>query len=286
MVPGMTRSALLLATALLAVPATAEAAKVKVGSGIVSVGDAGVAGIKLTNPNRSAAKGKLTLKASGRSIGSKGFSLRARRSANVKVPLSAAALSKLAGSGQLQATAVASAKGKGTSRKGLLLRYGGAPGSGGGGQNGPGGSTPGGNQPNPGLAAPWQEGRWKGTWATNSADLSFNVVGNRLFSGPYDDFYIDATCQNVDPEYTGPDQVYTDAIAIEPVEASIAGNGDFSGAGTYQPSPTRSYPWTLTGRLSGGSATGTFAVNYTDGWGNPCSGSQNFTASWFGDYTF
>lgn len=131
----------------------------------------------------------------------------------------------------------------------------------------------------------WQDGRYQGTYAENNVDLAFNVVGTRLFTGPFDGFYLTATCQNVDPDYTG-EQVYTDSSAIEPVEATIASNGDFYGEGQYFTEESPPMDWTIRGHISGGNVTnGEFSATYTDTFGNPCSGTTRFTASWYGDYT-
>lgn len=263
-----------LTTALLGAPA-AEAAKVKIGGGTVKVSSARVAAIGVANPNRSAAKGTLTLNWQGAAIGRKSFKIPARAMRQVKVTIAKGAYDIMQGSGTLKVSAVAKAKGKGSSKKGLTLTPAGA-------------GTGGGNQsaPPPSPAAPWADGRWQGTYAENNVDLAFNIVGTRLYTGPFDAFYIDATCRNVDPGYTGPNQVYTNAHAIEPVEAAIGGDGRFSGSGTYRPGPSTTIPWTISGRVSGKSLTdGAFSVNYTDGYGNPCSGTTRFTAAWYGDYT-
>src|SRR4051794_38209442 len=79
-----------------------------------------------------------------------------------------------------------------------------------------------------GSGGAWSEGRYQGTYAENNVNLPFNVVGSRLYTGPFDSFYIDATCHS-------PTEVYTDGTAIEPVEAAIAGSGNFSGSGVYTP---------------------------------------------------
>lgn len=127
------------------------------------------------------------------------------------------------------------------------------------------------------------EGRYAGTYAENNVDLFFNVLGGRVYTGPFDAFYLDATCYNADPNYTGP-QVTTDSTAYEPVQATIGPGGSFAGSGVYNTGFT-SHPWTLTGQISGGSITGTFTSSYTDTYGDPCSGSTSFTAQWYGSYT-
>lgn len=129
------------------------------------------------------------------------------------------------------------------------------------------------------------EGRYSGTWSGNSANLFFNVSGGRVYTGPFDYFYIDETCYNSNPLYTGPDQVYREADAIGPVQANIAPDGSFSGSGVYTPGFGQTVPWTLTGKVAGGSATGVFSVNYRNGYNDPCSGMASFTAQWYAPYT-
>jgi hypothetical protein len=134
-------------------------------------------------------------------------------------------------------------------------------------------------------AGGYLEGRYLGHWSGNSANLAFNVFGGRVYTGPFDYFYIDETCYNTNPNYTGPDQVYHESDAIGPVQANIAPDGSFSGTGVYTPGFGQTVPWTLSGKVSGGTATGTFSVNYRNGYNDPCSGAASFTAQWYGDYT-
>lgn len=286
----MTRIQVLLAAAalsiaLLAAPAGAEAAKLKVGGGSVAVTGAGNAPIRLTNPNRSTAKGTLTLNSGGQSIGSKSFAIPGRRSKTVSVPLSVAAFKALEQRGSIGAVASAKTKGKvkGTATKSITLALAGGAPSGGGPVGGGGAGSPGGGAAPPAPA--WQDGRYQGTWAENNTNLAFNITGTRLYTGPFDAFYISANCHNVDPNYTGPNQNYTDATAIEPVAATIGPDGNFSGSGTYQ-TGSIAIPWTVSGHVAGGSLTGgRFSVNYTDNYGNPCSGVANFVAQFYGAYT-
>jgi hypothetical protein len=128
-----------------------------------------------------------------------------------------------------------------------------------------------------GAGAAWVDGRWQGTYAENATNLAFNVVGNRLYTGPFDSFFIYANCAGAGG---------SDPSAVGPVEASIAGNGDFSGSGTYNTGFTQ-IPWTISGHIAGKSITGgTFSVSYTNTFGDPCSGTTHFTAQWYGPYTF
>jgi hypothetical protein len=68
------------------------------------------------------------------------------------------------------------------------------------------------------------------------------------------------------------------------VEATISPNGDFHGSGTYRPSPELSMPWTISGHIEGRTLTGTFSSSYHSEFHGDCSGTTNFTASWYGDY--
>jgi hypothetical protein len=263
-------AAVVLGAALLAVPATADAAKLKIGGGTLPVDDNGVAAIKLKNPNRDAAKGRLTLTSGGQSIGAHSFKVGARRSKTVKVAVThVEALQILANGDGLKATAVAKAKGKGTARKNLVLYYPGASGGGGGGGSTGGGG--GGQQ----QGSAWADGRWQGTWETNATNLAFNITGTRLYTGPFDSFYLTLNCADGN----------TSSSAMEPIEATISPNGDFSGSGVFRPDPSISIPWTLTGHVSGKSLTGTLSAERDFGYHGHCSGSANFTASWYGDYT-
>jgi hypothetical protein len=124
-------------------------------------------------------------------------------------------------------------------------------------------------------------GRYSGTYAENNVDLFFNVNGGRVYTGPFDSFYIDAPCNFG----------LSDQSSIEPVQASIAGNGSFSGSGVWVvaggtgPSGF-SIPWKLTGQIKGGSITnGRFEVGpYSFSDGKTCSGATSFTAGWVGAF--
>jgi hypothetical protein len=129
---------------------------------------------------------------------------------------------------------------------------------------------------NPAPTAPaWNEGRWAGHYAENGVELLFNVLGGRLYTGGFDDFFVDANCPGgvFDPD---PDQ-------ISPVQASIASNGDFSGSGVYQ----SRIPWQVSGHISGTSITGgTFTVGpYNDFSGITCNGTTHFSGQWIAAYT-
>jgi hypothetical protein len=124
-------------------------------------------------------------------------------------------------------------------------------------------------------------GRYSGTYAENNVDLFFNVDGGRVYTGPFDTFYIDAPCS----------EGLSDISTIEPVQASIGSDGSFSGSGVWVvgsgPSGF-SVPWTLSGRIAGKTITnGVFSVGpYTFPFSTKtCSGTTHFTASWYGAYT-
>lgn len=133
--------------------------------------------------------------------------------------------------------------------------------------------------PAPAPAAPaWADGRWAGHYAENSVDLRFNVVGSRLYTGGFDDFFISAACS--DGSF--------DSSAIGPVQASIAANGDFAGSGVHSPGFGQQIPWQLSGHIAGKSITGgAFTVGpYTDFYGHSCGGTTHFTGQWIAAYTF
>jgi hypothetical protein len=121
------------------------------------------------------------------------------------------------------------------------------------------------------------EGRWRGFYAENGVELLFNVLGGRLYTGGFDDFFIQATCS--DGSF--------DPSAIAPVQASISSNGDFAGSGVYTPGFGVQIPWQLSGHISGTSITGgTFTAGpYTDTFGNTCGGTTHFTGQWIAAYT-
>ena len=112
--------------AVLLSPAVADAAKLRIGAGAVTVSPEGVAGISVTNPNRSAAKGKLILVSAFNVIGQKSFRIPARKRRTVNVPLIASAFNALQQQGSLSAQGNAKAKRFGTGRRTLTLRSGGA----------------------------------------------------------------------------------------------------------------------------------------------------------------
>jgi hypothetical protein len=258
----------LLCTGLLAIPAAAQAAKVKISGKAVTVSGKRVAAIKLTNPNRSSAKGTLTLKWQGVLVGARSFKISGHKSRKVRVKVRSDLFDLLTDRGKLKVKAAAKAKRKGTARRSILLRVG---------KSGSRGGTGGGSQ---GSGQGWDDGRYQGRYEENAIDLAFNIVGRRFFTGPFDGFYITANCHDAD----GPQTDYTDSTVIEPVEAAIASNGDFEGSGVYNTGSIQ-IPWAIAGHVQGTAVAGAFAVEYNDDYGNPCSGTTQFTGAWYGDYT-
>lgn len=124
----------------------------------------------------------------------------------------------------------------------------------------------------------YAQGRYAGNYAENNVSLFFNVVGSRLYTGPFDSFFIDAPCNFG----------LSDQSDIKPVQATIAPNGTFSGSGVWVvaggtgPSGF-SIPWRLTGQISGLTVTGgRFEVGpYSFSDGKTCSGATSFSATWF-----
>jgi hypothetical protein len=132
---------------------------------------------------------------------------------------------------------------------------------------------------NPGPTGPaWSEGRWRGFYAENGVELLFNVLGGKLYTGGFDDFFVQADCPGGD----------SDPVPVSPVQASIASNGDFSGSGVYSPGFGQQIPWQLSGHISGTSITGgAFTVGpYKDFFGHSCGGTAHFTGQWIAAYTF
>lgn len=254
-----------LATALLALPAPAHGAKLKVGGQPAAVSPDGRVSISVANPNRRAAKGTLTLAARRGALASRRFRIPARRSKKVRLGLTVAGYNELQALGSMRVRAIAKARGLPATRKRVTLTIPARPGD--------------------DTSRSERDGRYQGAYAENNADLAFNVVGSRLFTGPFDSFYLVATCRNADPAYTGPDQVYVNATAIEPVEATIGADGSFHGQGTYRTGSTPPISWEITGRATGRSISeGQFSATYTDAYGNPCTGVTRFTAQWYGSY--
>jgi hypothetical protein len=133
-----------------------------------------------------------------------------------------------------------------------------------------------------GGGGPYAQGRWFGAWTEGPAQLLFNVVGTRLYTGPFDEFFALATCQNSSGIGS---PTYEDVNHIKPVEAKIS-NGSFVGTGTYPTGSGRFIPWKLTGQIQGTRITnGVFEVGtYPDFAGDPCSGATHFTAEFYGSY--
>jgi hypothetical protein len=128
------------------------------------------------------------------------------------------------------------------------------------------------------AGAAWAEGRWAGHYAENGVELLFNVVGNRLYTGGFDSFFVYAPCTDG----------FVDPVSVAPVQASIASNGNFSGSGVYTPGFGNPIPWQLSGHISGRSITGgTFTAGpYIGFYGGSCGVTTHFTAQWIAAYTF
>lgn len=91
----MRRLLVVLLPAALALPATADAAAVKISTKGASLSPGGVASIEVSNPNRYALRGKATLTARGRSIASRNVTLARRAARRVTLRLNAAAVAAL-----------------------------------------------------------------------------------------------------------------------------------------------------------------------------------------------
>ena len=125
-------------------------------------------------------------------------------------------------------------------------------------------------------------GRYSGTYAENNVDLFFNVAGGRVYTGPFDTFYIDAPCS----------EGLSDISTIEPVQASIRNDGSFSWVGRLG---RRLGPERLLGPLDphradrgevrSPTACSPSVPTRTRCSTKTCSGSTHFTASWYASGT-
>jgi hypothetical protein len=241
-----------LAAALLAAPTGAEAAKVKITGGTINVTDNAVASIKLKNPNRSSAKGTLTLKSGGSAIGRSRFSIPARRSRRVRVQVVAdAALLALAQGESVPAKAYAKAKRKGTSRKGIVLTWPGASPDGGSGT----GSDPVTPPPVPDEGIP-DRAVYEG--ATDQGEkIKLSIEGGAVRARG---LQVRGTCLDSRDYSTTLESGHVFSSDAFP----IAGDGTFAGEGTEAGGlsgfGSGEVRYKISGQITGGSARGTMSM--------------------------
>ncbi len=263
----------------------AGAAKLRIAGGAVTATDDGRVRLTLVNGAARPARGTLRVTAGRTVVGAARFRIPARRTRGVHVPLTAAGARLLTRRRSIRAGVVARTLGARAAKRTVTLR--GRSGAAGPAAPpaapGPAPQAPPPPQPGAGGAAP--DGRYQGRYAENSVHLAFNIVGARLFTGPFDSFFLSATCRNADPAYTGPDQVYPNPVAIEPISAAIAADGTFAEEGTYLTGNTPPIAWRIAGAVTGPAVSGELSATYADAYGNPCSGVTRFQAGWYGAYT-
>lgn len=252
---------------MLTVGTSAKAASPRIDTGSAIVSASGRVAIPLQNRSSRSVSGTLTLRTGKAVIGSARFRVAAQSRRPVRLWLTVNGARRLARSGRLAVTAVVRARGSRATRRKVKLKQ---------------AST------RPGVPKPAGptgiDGRYHGHYAEANADLAFYISNQRLYTGPFDAFYVEAICRNVQPDYTGPDQVYPSPRAIEPVEVPIAADGTFKGEGSLLAgSGTLPIRWTITGRVTGSREVhGEVTAAFTDPYGNPCQGTTRFTARYYG----
>ena len=304
------RLALLTALAVLAVPAAAEAAPVKIGPRPSSVSSQS-ATIEVANPNRFAVRGTATVLANGATAASRTVRLRKRSVTDVALRFDAAGLAAVRAAGG-RATVKLVLKRPGgrwlTARRTLTLRLpgsgsgsGGGSGGGGGSNPAPGGSTggstggTGGGQtggattPGGGAQQPAPTDKWVGRMGTEGAydDLELTLVDGKItitktplvpvycfeMGGQY------RTALSFEPfVVTGPWTLGADESAEQ---SGIAVNQLVAGGSrgiTYKVSETAATATTVTGKLGMSYFDSKYDIFANKIWFVNCSGSQSFEA--------
>jgi hypothetical protein len=289
----MTRIVLLSLLALLALPAAATAAPVKISPRVVTVSEAGAASVEVANPNRYALRGKASLVVRGRIVAARSVRLAKRAVGVVKLRLDGAAVAALreaGGRATLKLRLRRPGGRKATARRKLTLKLpqapappapgpGHGPGPGGGPAPASGGSP----------APPATPHRWVGRMGTSGPydDLELTLTGNQIqITRPP---FVPVACFENGGYYrhalsfelfdaSGPWTIGTDATVAK---QGIAVNQlVYSGARTinYKVTGTSLQP----GRLAGTLGMSFFESKYDVPTGGiyfvNCSGSQSFEA--------
>jgi hypothetical protein len=118
--------------------------------------------------------------------------------------------------------------------------------------------------------AAYSEGRYSGSFS-EGGQVYFSVGGGRMYTEGRDAFALNASCSDGSTDYT----------PIYPVQASIS-NGAFAQSGSFTPGFGQVIPWSISGHIAGTSVSnGVFAVGpYQDFYGNSCSATGHFSATW------
>jgi hypothetical protein len=303
------RLALLTALAVLAVPAAAEAAPVKIGPKPSSV-SAKSATIEVANPNRYAVRGTATVLAGGTTAAQRTVKLRKRSVTDVTLRFDAAGLAAVRAAGG-RATVKLSLRRAGgkklTAKRTLTLRLPGAGtggagggsnpapggstgGTGGGSTGGTGGSTGGGSTPGGGAQQPAPTNKWAGRMGTEGAydDLEFTLIDGK----------ITITKTPLVPVYCFENGAghYGNALSFEPFvvtgpwtlgadesvqQSGIAVNRLVSSGSrgiTYKMTETAATATTVTGKLGMSYFDSKYDIFANQVWFVNCSGSQSFEA--------
>ena len=282
------RLALLPVLAMLAVPASAQAAPVKISPKPATVSASGAATVEVANPNGAVLRGTATVTAAGRPIASRAVRLPKRSVSRVALRFGAGALQTLRGANGRATLKLALRKGakRYNARRTLNLTLPGKPGSPGGPAPAPGPGAPAGNPQS--TPAPATD-RWVGRMGTEGAfdDLELTLVDGtiQLTKTPLVPVY----CFEMGGQYrtalsfepfvvAGPWTLGTDGL----VEQSGIGTNQLVSPGSrgisYKVFETARTATTLTGKLG---------ISYFDSkldpftykiWFVNCSGSQSFEA--------
>jgi len=290
------RLALLPLLAVLAVPAAASAAPVKIGPKPSSL-SASRATIEVANPTRHALRGTATVTAGSAKAASRSVKLRKRSVSDVTIRFSASGVAAVRAAGGRATVRLALERAGGrklTARRTMTLRF-----TGGGGQPAPGGPpTPGGGSPTPGgspapgggTPQPQPTNTWVGRMGTEGAydDLEFTLIGGK----------ITITKTPLVPVYCFENGAghYQNALSFEPFvvtgpwnlgadesvqQSGIAVNRLVSSGSrgiTYKVSETAATASTVTGKLGMSYFDSKYDIFSNQIWFVNCSGSQSFEA--------
>jgi hypothetical protein len=300
------RLALLTALAVFAVPATAQAAPVKISPKASPVSEAGVATVDVANPNRYAVRGTATVTARSRTVSSRSVKLRKLSVSTLTLRFNAKGMDALRaanGRATIRLTLRRAGGKKTTARRTLTLRF-----ATGGGQS-PAGSgqspAPSPTKPSP-TSTPAPGGT--GTPASGSGTpqpASNKWAGRMGTEGAYDDFQF--TLVDGQMEITEPPLVpvycfengaghYGNALSFEPFVVAgpwtIGTDGSVQQSGiavnrlvssgsrgiTYKVTETAQAAGTVTGKLGMSFVDSKYDIFSNQIWFVNCSGSQSFEA--------
>jgi hypothetical protein len=177
----MTRLALLALLAVIALPSTAQAARVKIGPRASAVSETGVSTIKVTNPNRYALRGNAAVTVDGRTVATRSVRLPRKSVTSVALRFNEKAMDALrAAEGRATISLRLRRRGGGrsTARRTLTLRVGSGP------QQGPAPAPPAPPTGSPNTTPPAPAGptRWVGRMGTEGTydDLELTVNGAQM----------------------------------------------------------------------------------------------------------